>query len=138
MVRGLLCSAVMRSQASFLVMVLASAFVGGACERQTTCMPPAAGHDVGACAVAADYLFCEGSSGGCGCLSDDRGTCSSDVGCGPTNGSTCSSTCAAGEYVMACGGPPRQDGVTYEQAPSRCRFVSAIPSGTGFYCCPCS
>lgn len=93
----------------------------------------------GACHAARALITCEGPSGGCGCMSDDAMTCSGPTPCGLSYGySTCQDQCAAGEYAVACGGPPQPDAsFVDQQPPSGCRSLSPTPSGVVSYCCPC-
>ena len=81
-----------------------------------------------ACDVERAYVECDT----CGCLSEDPTTC---AGCGAH---TCTNQCQVDEYAIACGGLPRRDGTSYAQAPTTCRGVAALPSGTEVFCCPCA
>jgi hypothetical protein len=93
----------------------------------------------GACHASRALISCDGPSGGCECASDDVMACPADTACGLSNGyTTCQDECAAGEYAVACGGPPRLDaGFVDQQPPSGCRAGLPDPGGVTLYCCPC-
>jgi len=93
----------------------------------------------GGCHASRARIVCSGPTGGCGCMSDNAMTCPAPTSCGLSYGySTCQNECAAGEYAVACGGPPRPDAaVVDEQPPVGCRLSAAVPSGVALYCCPC-
>lgn len=86
----------------------------------------------GGCKAERAFVQCSlPNGGGCDCLSNDPTQCPE---CGPTQGAACQNLCGAGEYGVSCGGiavPRTQD------PPAGCRFVSAVPGGFAFYCCPC-
>ncbi|HSS40453.1 MAG TPA: hypothetical protein VLT58_16925, partial [Polyangia bacterium] len=87
-----------------------------------------------ACAPARAMVSCRDPRGeGCGCTTDGGATCdcSGIVGGGPW---ICTSSCAANQYVVDCGGVgpgPVPD------PPAGCVFSSAVPAGISYYCCPC-
>lgn len=118
-----------------LVMGLAAAACSDdrAAATATSCAMPLAVEDAGAgvvsCSVARAYVEC----GNCSCLSNDPTTCAA---CDQPR--ACMSQCQASEYAAWCGGPPRLDGASYADAPTACRNVANLPSGTRIYCCPCS
>jgi hypothetical protein len=91
-----------------------------------------------ACHAGRAYLQCSlDNGGGSGCISDDGKKCA-----GLDKTYECKNACESNEYAVTCGGPPRpsRDGsveYSYEEPPVLCRLVSALPSGAGFYCCPC-
>ena len=110
----------------------------------------------GACRVARAYVQCvypsgvecEGGVGASspsgsltmGCLSDVATSCS---GCTSTSGAaSCTSLCAATEYAISCGGPPRPlpdggFGVDYQEPPDACTGAGGTPAGNAYFCCPC-
>ncbi len=130
---------------------------GGSTASPGPCKWPASLDDAGpgACSVARAYVHCTYPSGvaceggarasspsglGMSCLSDDLTSCS---GCISTTGvMTCMSVCAANEYAVSCGGPPRPspDGgfaADYQGPPDGCVGVDGTPAGNSYSCCPC-
>jgi hypothetical protein len=89
----------------------------------------------GGCTAARALVSCTFSGGGCGCTSDGPLECGG--GCGSETGASCSDGCAANEYVVACGGIGPNAGGANAEPPSACHFVSAVPAGIAYYCCPC-
>jgi hypothetical protein len=83
----------------------------------------------GACAAGRALLSCESPmGGGCTCVTDDV--------CGGCDIVPCVNKCKAGEYAVACGGPPNPN-ITYDDPPAGCRADLPTPAGSVFYCCPC-
>ncbi len=87
-----------------------------------------------ACIPARVSLSCHDPAGdGCGCTTDGGTTCdcSGLADAGPW---TCTSTCAANQYIVSCGGvgPGPVPG-----PPEGCTFADSIPAGIARYCCPC-
>jgi hypothetical protein len=94
---------------------------------------------LGSCIAERAYVSCTDPSGaGCGCLSNDSTSCPASAMCGVAHGYTrCQDQCAANEYAVACGGPPKPDAADVNQQPlNGCRIALATPGGVA-YCCPC-
>jgi len=87
-----------------------------------------------ACIPARVAVSCHDPAGeGCGCTTDGGTTCDCS---GLVNGGpwTCTSTCAANQYTVSCGGVgpgPVPD------PPAGCTSAGAVPAGIVQYCCPC-
>jgi hypothetical protein len=107
----------------------------------TACSWPAQFNDAAprACHAGRVLVVCATPGAGAGCLS----FCVSEgpVQCSKSNcPAPCQSQCADNEYGLICGGigpPPPDASAADEQPPSQCRFVSAVPAGIGWWCCPC-
>jgi len=87
-----------------------------------------------ACSPMRALVSCRDPAGyGCGCTTDGAVTCDCSAigGAGPW---TCTSTCAADQYVVACGGVG--PGVVPDP-PAHCTSAGAVPAGIAYYCCPC-
>lgn len=87
-----------------------------------------------ACSPARALVSCHDPAGqGCSCETDGATTCdcSGLVGGGPW---TCTSTCAANQYVVTCGGVGPG---AVPDPPAGCTSAGGVPAGFGYYCCPC-
>jgi hypothetical protein len=98
------------------------------CSEAVSSAPDASGSG---CVAAAALVVCVGEDGDNEvCISNDPSSCSNG-----TAGTSCHDQCSAsGEYAVACegqaGAPP--------QPPSGCQNYDGAPTGTVYYCCPCS
>ncbi|HET7545730.1 MAG TPA: hypothetical protein VFK05_37940 [Polyangiaceae bacterium] len=117
------------------------AAAGSAGATHGACSIPRDSFDAGpgSCAVARAYVTCHTPSGaGCLCLSDDPTTCPDCAETFQNAQLSCESKCAANEYAVSCGGPPRPNGnVAYQGVPAGCHSLSGTPGGNQYACCPC-
>jgi len=98
------------------------------CSEAVSNAPDASGSG---CAAASALVVCVGENGTNEvCISNDPTGCSNGTG-----GASCHDQCStSGEYAVACegrtGSPP--------QPPAGCQNYEGAPTGTIYYCCPCS
>lgn len=90
----------------------------------------------GGCDSARVALSCTNDAGaGCGCFaSAGSAGC---PGCGPSEGYSCKSDCAEGQFALACSSLPFPDGgARPSSAPAGCTQGLISPSSLE-WCCPC-